>query len=228
MSEPVLVAAADAARQAFGERLIAAYALGSLAHGGYSPLVSDIDLGLVLEDPLEAGDDGAVASLASSAERLSVFWGSPSTLRGESHGGRFPAVDRLDLVDHGRLLLGSECRAGIPRPPRSELVAEGPTFAVDKLGPPPSDLATQGARAITKRVLFPVRFLYTEATGAIGRNEDAVAWYLAEERSANDLVAAAYRWREVEPDPSEAAPLLEALPALDRELAEAYGLEGWP
>ncbi len=40
-------------RKVLGPRLVAAYALGSLAHGGFSPLVSDVDLGLVLTDPIE-------------------------------------------------------------------------------------------------------------------------------------------------------------------------------
>ena len=44
----VLADAVAAYTQALGERLVAAYALGSLAHGGFSPLVSDVDLALIL------------------------------------------------------------------------------------------------------------------------------------------------------------------------------------
>jgi hypothetical protein len=36
--EKVLLAAAAAFQAALGERLLAGYALGSLAHGGFSPL----------------------------------------------------------------------------------------------------------------------------------------------------------------------------------------------
>ena len=43
--DDVLADAVRAAQQAFGERLLAAYPLGSLAHGGFSPLVSDVDVG---------------------------------------------------------------------------------------------------------------------------------------------------------------------------------------
>jgi len=39
---------------AFGERCIAVYVLGSLARGGFSEAVNDIDLGVVLAGPLEA------------------------------------------------------------------------------------------------------------------------------------------------------------------------------
>ena len=45
----LLVAVVDGARQALGQRLIAAYALGSLAHGGFSAHVSDIDVGLEIK-----------------------------------------------------------------------------------------------------------------------------------------------------------------------------------
>jgi hypothetical protein len=45
------------ARQLWPERLLAAYALGSLAHCGFSEHVSDVDLGLVLAHPLRAAVD---------------------------------------------------------------------------------------------------------------------------------------------------------------------------
>ena len=54
--EAVLNEALAAFRQALGSRLVAGYALGSLAHGGFSPLVSDVDLGLILADPLRLTD----------------------------------------------------------------------------------------------------------------------------------------------------------------------------
>ena len=102
--ETVLAEAAESYRGALGERLIAAYALGSLAHGGFSPLVSDIDLGLIVRDPARPEDAETIQAIAESEkakgsplhERISVFWGTPSTLRGESDGGRFPPLDRLE------------------------------------------------------------------------------------------------------------------------------------
>ena len=85
-AEEVLAAAASAYRVELAERLIAAYALGSLAHGGFSPLVSDIDLGLIVGDPLRADDAERIEVIANAqkasklplADRLSVFWGSPT------------------------------------------------------------------------------------------------------------------------------------------------------
>ena len=81
LGEVVLARAVSAYRAALGSRLIAAYALGSLAHGGFSPLVSDVDLGLILQDPLRAKDRMTVRKVARAVkaggtaldQRLSVF-----------------------------------------------------------------------------------------------------------------------------------------------------------
>src|ERR671933_2097978 len=86
----VLADAVAAYTQVLGERLIAAYALGSLAHGGFSPLVSDVDLALILTDPLRSTDSLRVATVAWRLKRkgsalharLSVFWGTPLSLAG--------------------------------------------------------------------------------------------------------------------------------------------------
>ena len=125
--------AAEAYVAALGERLLASYALGSLAHGGFSPLVSDIDLGLVLADPVTGGDGDAIQRIAEAERakgselqrRLSVFWGTPATLGGRAEGGRFPPLDRLDLLENGRLL----ARRGRPRraaPPRAAASCSSP------------------------------------------------------------------------------------------------------
>ncbi|HET7048277.1 MAG TPA: hypothetical protein VFI54_08430 [Solirubrobacteraceae bacterium] len=244
--ETVLLEAVDAYRAALGDRLIAAYALGSLAHGGFSELVSDVDLGLVLSDPPQPADSAAIQRVAESErrkgsplhERLSVFWGTPATLAGEREGGRFPPLDRLDLLESGRLLAGSdEARSRVQRPSTEELVITGAEFALDHLaavGPPagsgddqlgsiradgseafeqirsPELLAAQGVRQVTKLVLFPVRFMYTAATGHVGTNRDAVAHYLERPgTSSRRLVEAALAWR-TDP-PSDGAAVAELL-----------------
>jgi hypothetical protein len=245
--ETVLLEAVDAYRDQLGDRLLAAYALGSLAHGGFSELVSDVDLGLILSDPLEPGDPDSIQRVAESErrkgsplhERLSVFWGTPATLAGERDGGRFPPLDRLDLLESGRLLAGSdEALARVRRPRTEELVITGAEFALDHLAavrPPSGDdgglgsiraggseafqqirsaelLAAQGVRQVTKLVLFPVRFLYTAATGHAGTNGDAVAHYLGRQRTPSPrLVEAALEWRTDPPsDEAEVAELLGA------------------
>ena len=249
--EAVLARTVAAYRAALGSRLIAGYALGSLAHGGFSPLVSDIDLGLILRDPLRAQDRVTIHRVARSVragesgagERLSVFWGTPTTLRGQGRGGRFPPLDRLDLLDHGRLLSGQDARPGLARPGQAELLVAGAEFALGYLGGArklpgrlrdrgrfrrpgddvlneiraPSRLVSRGPRRLTKIVLFPVRFLFTAQTGQVGTNALAVEHHLASPHvPATTLVSAALAWRLEPPAPDEAVALL------GRELIPLY------
>ncbi len=247
----MLARAASAYQEALGSRLIAGYALGSLAHGGFSPLVSDVDFGLILQDPLRATDRMTIRRVARSVrtggsalqERLSVFWGTPSTLRGQGRGGRFPPLDRLDLLDHGRLLTGRDARSSVARPGQAELLVAGAEFALgylrgvrklpDRLrdwaarGPrddtvldeirTPSRLVARGPRRLTKIVLFPVRFLFTAETGRVGINTLAAEHYLANaDVPAAALVTAALAWRLEAPADDEAIALL------GRELIPLY------
>ena len=249
--EAVLVRAVAAYRAALGSRLIAGYALGSLAHGGFSPLVSDVDLGLILEDPVRAADRLTIRTAARSVraggsaldQRLSVFWGTPATLQGQRRGGRFPPLDRLDLLEYGRLLTGTDARSAVARPDRTELLVAGAEFALGYLGGAarlpdrlrrralfgsrdddvlteirtPSRLVSAGPRRVTKIVLFPVRFLFTAQTGQVGTNTLAARHYLASpDAPATSLVAAALAWRLEPPADGEAAALL------GRELVPLY------
>jgi hypothetical protein len=241
--EAVLARAVSAYRAALGARLIAGYALGSLAHGGFSPLVSDVDLGLILQDPLRAKDRMTIRKVARSVsaggsalhERLSVFWGTPSTLQGQVRGGRFPPLDRLDLLDYGRLLTGRDAHACVARPDRAELLVAGAKFALDYVGgarkrphrlrdwalpwPPdgtvldeirdPSRLVSSGPRRLTKIVLFPTRFLFTAETGQVGTVALAAGHYLARaDTPASKLVTAALAWRFEPPTDDEATALV--------------------
>jgi hypothetical protein len=234
--ETVLLEAVDAYRCAVGDRLLAAYALGSLAHGGFSEWVSDVDLGLIVGDPPQDGDAATIQAVADGEKRkgtplhgrLSVFWGTPSTLAGERSGGRFPPLDRLDLIESGRLLAGADAvRPALPRPSTSELVVTGAEFALEQLAGisehtdesaaqlgsltsagddavteirSPESLARSGVRHVTKQVLFPVRFMYTAATGHVGTNGAAVKHYLAQPAAGSPrLVQAALAWRSDPP-----------------------------
>jgi hypothetical protein len=253
--ESVLAQAVSAYQAALGSRLIAGYAIGSLAHGGFSPLVSDVDLGLILQDPLTVRDRVIVGRVAHSVrgagsalhERLSVFWGTPSTLQGQRHGGRFPPADRLDLLEYGRLLAGQDARSGVARPGKVELLAAGAEFALGYLGGAtklsdrlrdsvrrgrldgnvldeirnPGLLVSLGPRRLTKVVLFPVRFLFTAETGQVATNALAAGHYLASASApAAMLVAAALGWRVEPPTADEAAVLVsrELIPLYDHYL----------
>jgi hypothetical protein len=229
----VLADAVEVYRGALGERLVAAYALGSLAHGGFSPQVSDVDLGLVLADPLRASDAATVGAVASAERdrggelrgRLSVFWSGLQALREGRQAGRFPAPDRLDLIESGRLLGGQDVRQGLARPDPSELVVGGAEFALDHLGAAaaieeirtPRLLLEHGPIRLTKMVLFPVRFLFTAMTGRVGANEAAVNHHLAGSRPVSGvLVRTALTWRAA---PAEGS---LALPLLAREMTPLY------
>ena len=51
-----------------GERLIGAYLIGSLAHGGFSHRYSDIDVALVTEDGLDAASLTTLRALAAEQD----------------------------------------------------------------------------------------------------------------------------------------------------------------
>jgi len=221
----ILAEAVEVYREALGDRLVGAYALGSLAHGGFSPLVSDVDLGLVLADPLHTSDAATVDAAASAvrerggalSRRLSVFWSGLQALRERRAAGRFPPLDRLDLIESGRLLAGQDVRQSLARPEPAELVVAGAEFALDHLGADaaveeirtPRLLLEHGPIRLTKLVLFPVRFIFTAETGRVGTNMAAVAHHLAGVRPVSgELVRAALAWRTAPADSSVALPLL--------------------
>jgi predicted nucleotidyltransferase len=212
--ELILAAALTLAQQKWRQRLLAAYALGSLAHGGFSA-ASDIDIGLVLDDPLLSTDSEAVRELTASikatgrpfADRLSIFWGSVASLSGISPGGRFPPLDRLDLIKHGRLLAGSDVRNKLPPPTHKELVLAGAEFALRRLCTDdiigklknPEALAQSDPRTLTKLILFPVRFMFTAQTGEVGRNDAAVDYFVAAAPGVSSALARlALDWRNAE------------------------------
>ncbi|UJW28348.1 hypothetical protein L3Q67_24020 [Saccharothrix sp. AJ9571] len=223
----VALESARAYAETFDGRLAAAYLLGSLSYGGYSAAVSDIDLALVLTDSREGDATAFQATSESLRERgalqrkVSVFWGSLPALRGGRDDGRFPAIDRLELAVHSELLFGEDVAAQVARPSTEEVLLEGAEFAVGVLATDEVVAEFHEPRRLlkdlvwfTKAVLFPVRFLYTnrETTGRAARNDEAIAWYLAQpEAPAAALVRLAEQVRAGHPlDPAEADPLLAA------------------
>lgn len=239
--ETVLAAATTEAVAAFGDELVAVYTLGSLAHGGFAPEVSDVDVALVVRstggptasrvhDVVERVRDRVPGALS---QRLSVFWADPATVR-RGRGGspaRLPAVDRLDLLEHGVLRHGTDVRDGAVRPDHAELVAGSAAFLAERVDgewlagiADPAALLRGGARTVTKTVLFPVRFLHTVRTGEIGRNDDAVAAYAQAGGPHAELATAALDWRRGSVrDRGAASELLTAhLPALYRECVDAH------
>ncbi|MFF2554215.1 hypothetical protein ACFVUS_24665 [Nocardia sp. NPDC058058] len=230
------MAAVAHARREFGANLAACYAIGSLAHGGFAPLVSDVDLAIVLNDATAVDLWEGVARVVDGveaevddllAQRLSIFWSDWSGVRrGAAPGHRLPAIDRLDLLQSGRLLHGSDYRGPAVVPGRDELLTNSVEFALAKIDRTycaelhdPARLITEGVRVVTKRVLFPVRFLYTLDTSRIGRNEDAIDWYRGRHHR---LVRAAGQWRYGGLDATAEALLSDELIGLYIEFVDAY------
>jgi hypothetical protein len=117
----------------------------------------------------------------------------------------------LDFLGPGRAAAGT---AGAAR--LGSLTPAGDAVIEEVRGP--EHLVAQGARHLTKVVLFPVRFLFTAATGRVGTNHAAVGHYLARQGAvASTLVAAALEWRTTPPTDEAAATAL-----LERELLPLY------
>lgn len=204
-------------RRTLADRLTAAYALGSLAHGGFAPAVSDIDLALVLTD--RRHDDHRIIDQVTrelqardgAHARLSVFWSSLPALRTNQDDGRFPAVDRLDLKKSGMLLLGEDVRQDVGEADAAALVTDSVRFALQVLASEPvlaefHDPARLAGdlRRFTKAVLLPLRFLYTADTADPGSTDDAIHHHLAGPSPvAGELVRAATRARHGRPDAAE-------------------------
>lgn len=231
----VLDAALEQARAALGPRLVGAYVVGSLAHGGFAPDVSDVD-GVLILDRADADAAAAIRAVAVEGElgaRLSLFWGDWATFGAPApEVTRLPPIVRLDLLRHG-VPLDAESEPlppSLPEPTQADLLAETVAFARERLAGPPPDpaaLVAAGRRPLTKTILFPVRFLATAHAGLAGSNDEAVAWYVGDDRPASRLASAALRWRtEPVEDPAAAIALIaEQLPGLYAEARAALGLD---
>jgi hypothetical protein len=220
----VLRAAVAEVRAALGDRVVAAYALGSLVHGGFAPDVSDID-GLVVLDRVDQDAAAAIEAVVARHrdERLSFFWGDWATFGAPSADARLPPIVRRDLLDSGVAVHGAAPPDGLPRPTDDDLVRETAEFAAGWLArhggvPDAAQLLAAGRRETTKMVLFPIRFLATTHAGLAGSNGEAVEWYINSGGAYNKLASAALRWRTEEIDDPG---LLADLPALYAEALAA-------
>ena len=232
-ADQVVADTVEAARAVFGSEIEAIYTLGSLAHGGFAPLVSDIDIAIVLgSTSADTADQiarlqGFVTAKESSplSDRLSVFWGDWHAVRtGEGKHFRLGPVDRLDLLESGHLILGSDLREPSVRPSHDDLVLMSADFVLSKFTESHLDalrdtetLVAGGPRLVTKTILFPVRFTYTLGTGAIGLNESSARWYAGEGLPGSALALKALEWRNDGIEDTELA-----IQMLDAELATLH------
>lgn len=167
--------------EVLGDRLLSVHFIGSLAHGGFSPRYSDIDVALVLE---QAGDPQVLATIQAEAAalssefaaKLSVFW----TDRRFSLG-RFPIPDRIDYLDHRTALLERE--SILPARPSLEdmrCYLRGAPFAkwatIVKRFACSDVLHPKDHKSYLRALLYPARFAYSWNTGRIAANDAAVSY----------------------------------------------------
>jgi hypothetical protein len=161
--------------------LVEVYKLGSLAHGGFSAVYSDIDVGLLLncsEPPLIMAEaiDEAKDLDARYGKKLSVFWGNP-----ECTWGRLPVIDRLDLLDHALPLLHGY-KPDFRRPAEAEVhQALRDSFERSYRPRLPEfgslrQLEAHQRKPYIRAVLYPARLIYTWDNLAVDSNDRAVEY----------------------------------------------------
>ena len=164
-----------------GPSLVDAYKLGSLAHGGFSNIYSDIDVGLLLncsEAPARMAELIADATTldADFGKKLSVFWGNP-----EFTWGRLPNLDRLDLLDHGVPLINSH-KPQFRRPTKQEIRDEL-LRSIERSWQPRlpelndlTELALENRKPYIRAILYAARLIYSWDNLAMDSNDRAVEY----------------------------------------------------
>jgi predicted nucleotidyltransferase len=217
MARTAALAFADALasvyRAQLSERLIGAYLIGSIAHGGFSHRYSDIDLALVTEDGLDAAALTKLRALAAEqdaalSQKLSVFWA-------DRHFsiGRLPPLDRADYLDHAIVIAERE-RIRPARPTLDEIRAylKGAPFSnwtenTDRFAK--MDVLVPGDhKAFIRTLLYPARLVYSWSTGRMASNDEAVA-FTREHRLPGmdtDILTQALAYRQAGADPDALFP----------------------
>ena len=164
-----------------GASLTDVYKLGSLAHGGFSQIYSDIDIGLLLSSTNPPEDMERIISEAREMEtqmgkRLSVFWANPVY-----HWGRLPVLDRIDLLDHGVPLLNNN-KANFKRPDKAD-IHRSLLESVEKSWKPRAkelsrlaELEPKNYKPYVRSLLYPARLIYSWDRLQITSNDTAVEY----------------------------------------------------
>jgi len=206
-------------RAHLGRRLIGAYVIGSLAHGGFSHRYSDIDIVLVTEESVDAAALTALRGLAAELDaaltlKLSLFWADRHFV-----AGRLPPLDRTDYLDHAivlteweRLLPArptlDEVRIYLGGAPFSNWAENAQRFAVMDV------LTPSDHKAYIRALLYPARLVYSWTTGQMASNDEAVA-FTCQHRPPGldtDLLTRALAYRQAAADPDALFPARVVLP----------------
>lgn len=203
-----------------GDRLIGVYRIGSLAHAGFSRRYSDVDIAIFAERGLTPADIDAIRTADTElsrewASKLSIFWSDEAfTL------GRFPPLDRLDLIEHGVPVLVRRSLKP-PRPTLDEIrtyLAGAPFENWSKAAhrfATAEGIETNDRKAYVRAHLYPARFVLSWQTGGIGSNDDAVAYLRSYPPPGLDigLIKEALRIRQAAEDPDVLFPRRTSLPS---------------
>ncbi len=216
-----------AAQERLGDDLLSAYAIGSLAHGGFAPAVSDVDLAL-LTGPRVEGMEAILISIVNEVARtrplglrLSIFHVPWAEFADPPRGSRFPPIDRFDLVRHGVLVAGDDLRdAYATEPTAAQIRGNAVNSALRRTTPErlTEELAALAREGVdvhdaTKLVLWPVRLQHTCDIAEAGGNAEAVAHYISlPDARHRELAEDALAWRDLPaiPDPDVALARIEA------------------
>jgi hypothetical protein len=229
----VIEAATAAATERLGDRLLSAYAIGSLAHGGFAPAVSDIDLALLTGDV-----DGGMAEVVEEIQdevagtwelgsRLSIFHAPWAEFGDLPEGARFPPIDRFDLVRYGVLVGGTDLRGvHAALPGAGEIRTHAVESALRRVTPEQLDADLEGLEAggvtvhdATKIVLWPVRLQHVCDIGQASGNTDAVAHYRSLPDAGHGALAQdALAWRDLTTVPNPEV----ALARIDAEIRDLH------
>jgi hypothetical protein len=197
IANTLLEAFIQKATEVFGQRAISLYKFGSLGEHGDFSLCSDVDVALFL-DKIEETDPAKIIKIAEDlkkeplayADRLSLFWSSYDADDFVSGKGRFPALDRIDLIDNAVLIAGVDKRHLLSKPKKEDIISESGEFILSYLLSDAKCLEllhdiqaipAKGARYFSKSVLFPVRLMYTlDISNQCISNKEAVTYFKAQ------------------------------------------------
>lgn len=164
-----------------GRRLCGIYRIGSLAHGGFNGRYSDIDVAVIVDEPFNPDDLELMHAKARELSnalgaKVSIFWAVRSF-----RAGRFPPLDRVDYLDHGIPIIERE-RVRPERPSLENIRAwlQGQPLAnwtgLVRHFMAQSVLGPADHKPYVRCLLYPARFLYSWATGAMASNDEAVSF----------------------------------------------------